>query len=216
VITKERETILCTLYEVAKEKPGWLSKLVTNCKISEEEEAFLIWLDEQMAAMDKRVRLAPWTLDERYAPLGETEDDKIAALCKSITVIEEYHQELRRIDKSYLDRQLMLMVLGYDEKLRLLHKFRARMIHKVYPEFMGVTENEICKAREVPLERVWEGEIKRHRVLCPFHDDHDPSMSIARGFGYCFVCGAWCDATKYLTHIKNVPFVDAVKRLASL
>ena len=54
---------------------------------------------------------------------------------------------------------------------------------------------ELQKLRDLPIEGVAERlgiRVTRHRCLCPFHDDHHPSMSfsVRKNTFRCFVCGA--------------------------
>ncbi len=53
--------------------------------------------------------------------------------------------------------------------------------------------------------------------LCPFHDDHNPSMTVnqERQFFYCFVCGAKGNSINFLRDHDNLDFVDAVETIAS-
>jgi DNA primase len=52
--------------------------------------------------------------------------------------------------------------------------------------------------------------------LCPFHEDHRPSMHVvpAKQFFYCFVCGAGGGALKFVELYQKLPFVEAVRALA--
>ena len=52
--------------------------------------------------------------------------------------------------------------------------------------------------------------------LCPFHDDHRPSMHVvpAKGMFYCFVCGTGGGPIKFIELHQKLPFVEAVKALA--
>lgn len=65
-------------------------------------------------------------------------------------------------------------------------------------------------------------ELKRHgRILkgvCPFHDDHDPSMAVyenTQSF-YCFVCGEGGNAVSYLMKRRNMTYPEAIKHLAKM
>ena len=54
---------------------------------------------------------------------------------------------------------------------------------------------ELQKLLELPIEGVAERlglTVKRHRCLCPFHDDHEPSLSfkVSKNTYRCYVCGA--------------------------
>ena len=54
---------------------------------------------------------------------------------------------------------------------------------------------ELQKLRDLPIEEVAERlgiTVKRHKALCPFHDDKHPSLSfkVSKNTYRCFVCGA--------------------------
>lgn len=51
-----------------------------------------------------------------------------------------------------------------------------------------------------------------YAVLCPFHDDHDPSMQLNpdEGLWYCFVCGEGGDGIQLVMQALGVCFPDAV------
>ena len=53
--------------------------------------------------------------------------------------------------------------------------------------------------------------------VCPFHDDHDPSMAVNQDkqFYYCFVCQASGNSINFLREYENLDFTDAVETLAS-
>lgn len=58
---------------------------------------------------------------------------------------------------------------------------------------------------------------KNYFALCPFHDDHNPSMSISREkqIYKCFVCGAAGNVFNFLMDYEHISFVEAVKMVAS-
>lgn len=51
--------------------------------------------------------------------------------------------------------------------------------------------------------------------LCPFHDDHSPSMSVSpeKGIYTCFVCGATGNAISFVMNYENLNYVEALKVL---
>lgn len=53
--------------------------------------------------------------------------------------------------------------------------------------------------------------------LCPFHDDHSPSMSVSpeKGIYTCFVCGATGNAITFVMNYENVSYLEALKILGS-
>lgn len=64
----------------------------------------------------------------------------------------------------------------------------------------------------IPLEQ--KG--RNYFAVCPFHDDHNPSMSISpeKQIYTCFVCGAHGNVFNFIMDYDNVSFYDALKRLA--
>ncbi|MBP5352297.1 MAG: DNA primase, partial [Alphaproteobacteria bacterium] len=52
--------------------------------------------------------------------------------------------------------------------------------------------------------------------LCPFHQEKTPSFTIneSKGFYHCFGCGAHGDIVKFLMESENLPFIEAVRKLA--
>ena len=56
-----------------------------------------------------------------------------------------------------------------------------------------------------------------HWGICPFHDDHKPSMAVNQDkqFYYCFVCQASGNSINFLREYENLDFTDAVETLAS-
>lgn len=57
---------------------------------------------------------------------------------------------------------------------------------------------------------------KDHWACCPFHNENSPSFSVnqAKGFYYCFGCGASGTSLKFLQEYENLGFVEAVEELA--
>ena len=53
----------------------------------------------------------------------------------------------------------------------------------------------------------------RYSAVCPFHDDHDPSLSINddKGLFMCFVDNTGGDAIKFVQEYKKLDFIDALK-----
>ena len=53
--------------------------------------------------------------------------------------------------------------------------------------------------------------------VCPFHDDHSPSMSVSPDLQIytCFSCGATGNVFKFIMDYENISFMEAVKLIAS-
>ena len=59
---------------------------------------------------------------------------------------------------------------------------------------------------------------KSYVALCPFHDDHSPSMSISpdKQIYKCFVCNAGGNVFSFVQNYEKISFPEAVGRVASL
>lgn len=52
---------------------------------------------------------------------------------------------------------------------------------------------------------------ERFKAYCPFHKDDTPSFTIyPNETYYCFGCGVWGDAVKFLVELKGIPYTDAL------
>lgn len=58
---------------------------------------------------------------------------------------------------------------------------------------------------------------KNYFAICPFHDDHNPSMSISeeKQIYTCFVCGASGNVFTFVQKYEKISFTSAVKKVAS-
>lgn len=59
---------------------------------------------------------------------------------------------------------------------------------------------------------------KNYFGVCPFHDDHSPSMSVSkdRQIYTCFSCGATGNVFKFIQDFEHISFVESVKKCADL
>jgi len=48
------------------------------------------------------------------------------------------------------------------------------------------------------------------KVLCPWHDDHTPSLQVYPDHVFCFSCGLWQDAIEYVRKVEELSFMEAV------
>lgn len=81
-------------------------------------------------------------------------------------------------------------------------------------ELLGRTALADLIGRRVKLVR--RG--REHTGLCPFHNEKTPSFTVneEKGFYHCFGCGAHGTAIDFLINTENLPFPEAVERLAGL
>ena len=78
---------------------------------------------------------------------------------------------------------------------------------------------ELQKLRDLPIEGVAERlglRVSHHKALCPFHEDHHPSMSfsVRRNTFRCFVCGASGGPIDLVMKYLGKDFLDACRWLA--
>lgn len=59
---------------------------------------------------------------------------------------------------------------------------------------------------------------KDYKAICPFHDDHDPSLSIStdKQIFKCFVCGTGGNVFTFVQKFENISFLEAVCKVAEL
>lgn len=59
---------------------------------------------------------------------------------------------------------------------------------------------------------------KNYFGVCPFHDDHSPSMSVSkdRQIYTCFSCGATGNVFKFIQDYEHISFLEAVKKCADM
>ncbi len=64
----------------------------------------------------------------------------------------------------------------------------------------------------LPLRRVGN----KYKALCPFHDDHNPSLELnpERQSFKCWSCGAGGDIFDFVKNIEHVDFPEALRMLA--
>ncbi len=82
----------------------------------------------------------------------------------------------------------------------IIEEIRSRAdIHDVVSEY-------------VPLKKAG----KNYKGLCPFHSEKTPSFNVSpeKQIYHCFGCGVGGNVFKFLMEKEDLPFVDAVKRLA--
>ena len=76
---------------------------------------------------------------------------------------------------------------------------------------------EIEKLRSLSCESVAQRlglTVKRHKALCPFHDDHTPSLTFKKNKFRCWSCGASGDAISLVMKVLSKDFRDACRWLA--
>jgi DNA primase len=76
---------------------------------------------------------------------------------------------------------------------------------------------DIEKLRLLPCEGVAQRlgiTVKHHKALCPFHDDHTPSMTFKGHKFKCWSCGESGDSISFVMKVLGKDFLDACRWLA--
>ena len=77
---------------------------------------------------------------------------------------------------------------------------------------------EIEKLRSLPCEGVAQRlgfTVRQHKALCPFHDDHSPSMTFKKNKYRCWSCGESGDSISLVEKVLGKDFLDACRWLAN-
>lgn len=76
---------------------------------------------------------------------------------------------------------------------------------------------EIERLRSLPCEGVAQRlglTVKHHKALCPFHDDHTPSLTFKKNKFKCWSCGKSGDSINLVREVLGKSFIDACRWLA--
>ena len=87
------------------------------------------------------------------------------------------------------------------------------------PSSPMISRYDIQKLQELPIEQVAERlglELRRHKSLCPFHDDSHPSLTFHTGRNRyrCYVCDARGGTIDLVMNTQHWTFYDSCKWLA--
>lgn len=133
-----------------------------------------------------------------------------------IELIERQRDYQRSIeqDMPYIERALIASYIPEIEKeIKKLEREIDFIVRGSQVLNQRITPDMIQQARDYPIENFIE--VKRGMSLCPFHEDHNPSMSIRNNFYHCFACGAKGDVIEFTMKRDGMAFKDAVKLLTT-
>lgn len=89
----------------------------------------------------------------------------------------------------------------------------GRIPQQFIQELLAQTDIAELIRQHVPLKRAGN----EYKACCPFHNEKTPSFTVspAKGFYYCFGCGASGNAIGFLIDYAHYGYVDAVEELAT-
>ena len=84
-----------------------------------------------------------------------------------------------------------------------------------------MTQEQITLLRAIPIEDLASRlglDVRHHKALCPFHNDHHASLSfnVRKNTYRCFVCDAHGDTIDLVRHLLNKDFQQACLYLRSM
>jgi len=104
-------------------------------------------------------------------------------------------------------------------KLRLipLQHVLKRIISKqqamLRPRATAITNEMIARAKDHPIEDLYDGKLVRKTGLCPFHSEKTPSFHIKNNRFSCFGCNLYGDPIDFSMRLHKSNFINAVKAL---
>ena len=127
-----------------------------------------------------------------------------------IAVIYAQYKRLTEADSPYLEKYIStLRLAGLERQLKKI-KYELKVV-KSSNGNSKITPEQVIQARDFPISELIE--VIRNKALCPFHDDHNPSMGIKNNRYHCFACGEKGDVIEFVMKRECLNFVEAVKRL---
>ena len=84
---------------------------------------------------------------------------------------------------------------------------------------MTMDKNDLQNLRDLPIEEVAARlglDVRQHKALCPFHNDHHPSLSfnVRKNTYRCFVCDAHGGTIDLVMHLLHKTFPEACQWLS--
>lgn len=77
-----------------------------------------------------------------------------------------------------------------------------------------ITQVDIDRAKEHPIENIFPNPIRRKMAICPFHAEKTPSCEIRKNNTFiCYGCGEHGDTIDLYQKLNNVSFLEAVTKL---
>lgn len=152
---------------------------------------------------------------------------KIKELNKSIASLSDFRDiwsnDINKINFklqpayiAYLDDLINRLRQGYEKEIRK-YEYQLHYLDNVGKEQVKsegiITDLQIAKAKSFPITELLS--FKRGQTLCPFHDDHKPSLKYYQkdNHVYCFACSTSADSIDVYMKLNGCDFKAAVRAL---
>jgi len=146
-----------------------------------------------------------WALDKRREYLQdiiERNEKAVMGSIKKLSGSDEFYLAL--IHKRIVDASKVIKNAQF-ELQRLSPNWR--------PKKNGLDDEMIERAREYTLKSLLPNPVRHNMTLCPFHEDHTPSMSVKGNYVHCFSCNKGWNSIDFVMASKGYDFKEAVKYL---
>lgn len=117
-----------------------------------------------------------------------------------------WHEKLRALDVQEIT----------EDRLRVIKRIEARKAYMHAPKNAAtITDADIQRAKDVPMQELYGGKLRANSGLCPFHDEKTPSFHInkKKNKWKCFGCDTYGDSIDFVMKRDNLTFIEAVKNL---
>ena len=184
--------------------PTSVGHFVYPPKVEEDQEAFADAIKE---IVPDKLKL----LIDRQDYLTRRREERLKNVIVDNPVIE--YLQVYDIEHEYAEYLVIQKWMRY--WMRLLQKVD---ISVEIAEKDGISQEDIDKAREVPIEDLYDGRLRgvtRLAGVCPFHEEKTPSFTIFTNDNnfYCFGCNAHGDVIDYVMKLNKINFIEAIKQL---
>lgn len=226
---------LRSVWRTVRSRPAWLSVMSASLRLSPGEEAYLSELEDGYRAGMRELESA-WRRGVHGRASGLRDEIANGAPEWAKDRRREYLEaRLKALDaekEDLLRAAIGAALKGWNADLLFLTSLLqdaeksaegvARQLRALWSgggNGRRLTDAQIQRAKDCPLESVLPEEPVRGRILCPIHEertghrDSHPSMLVKGGFGYCFSCAGRLDALGYMMKVNGLTFRAAVEAL---
>lgn len=191
---------LDVLFEIFSPFPGWLSHLTETQRLDWQSVDYLSMRDREETKV--QALISQWEADMER-------EGGVAIYCE-----EDLGRKLMMINGKISEIEAVGRDASYLSASR--HRTRNQIISREIPDrVQALTDDEIAYARTVRLDKVIPNLPKNRKILCPLHQDSNPSFHVTK-WGYCFSCGGHLDSISWLIRVEEYSFIRAIKRLGEI
>ena len=171
---------------------------------SSEEHLFMLSLEDKYIFPPSSWMLAQAFKDNRDAALSVRNQ-----LVKELTVYKPYLRQ-------HPFNKYFMMIDPRSQRINEIDKFLnfTRVVNE--PSDSRITQDDIERAKLVPIESLYDLRHKHKKIFCNFHNDlKNPSAIIYKDSNrfHCFTCDLNLDSIEFIRKLKGIGFVEAVKEL---